>query len=206
MFRSREHIRQKYLQKYLINGESSKEGWRRLTPKQTPIITILNVSLPSRRTRARWTQNKQRTMRKARVLHNISILEDAADFFEWSFARSSCCFGFASTSERCKMGPVFSVKLTAILFYMACLPVFSRPKKPDSLFVWRFEFLEWDSPYFFTLKRRIAKYIYWTKLNCLTCGCLISIYFIWGTGDGENKTRQKSLKYHFWGKRTVHHR
>lgn len=119
MFHSKVNIRQKYLKIYLVNGESSKEGWRRLTPRQTPIITFLNVSLPSRRTRARWTQNKQRTMRKATVLHNISILEDAVDFFEGSFARSSCCFGFASTSERCKTGPVFSVKSTAILVFMA---------------------------------------------------------------------------------------
>ena len=61
-------------------------------------------------------------MRKASVLHKISILEAADDCFEGSFPRSLCSFGFFSTSERCKTGPATS-KLTAILVYSKnCFP------------------------------------------------------------------------------------
>lgn len=70
--------------------------------------------LPSRWTRAKWTQIKHTTMRKAKVLQHISILEVPVCCFLASFPRSETSLGFLSTSERCRVAPESST-LTAIL-------------------------------------------------------------------------------------------
>ena len=70
--------------------------------------------LPSRWTRAKWTQIKHTTMRKAKVLQHISILEVPVCCFLTSFPRSETSLGFLSTSERCRVAPESSA-LTAIL-------------------------------------------------------------------------------------------
>ena len=61
---------------------------------------IMHHGLPSRRTRARWTQNKQKTMRNASALHNFSTLDEPGHCIADSFPRSSCSFDFFSLSDR----------------------------------------------------------------------------------------------------------
>ena len=60
----------------------------------------MHHGLPSRRTRARWTQNKQKTMRNACALHNFSTLDKPGHCNAEFFPRSSCFFDFFSLSER----------------------------------------------------------------------------------------------------------
>ena len=64
--------------------------------------------LPSLITRAKWTQTKHNTIRKARVLQNISVFEVVGCCFEASFPRSFISLGFFSISERCKVPRVGS--------------------------------------------------------------------------------------------------
>ena len=61
---------------------------------------ITHHGLPSRRTRARWTQNTQKTMRNASALHNFSTLDEPGHCIADSFPRSSCSFDFFSLSDR----------------------------------------------------------------------------------------------------------
>ena len=60
----------------------------------------MHHGLPSRRTRARWTQNKQKTMRNASALHNFSTLDEPGHCIAETFSRSSSSFDFFSLSER----------------------------------------------------------------------------------------------------------
>lgn len=71
-------------------------------------LSVKNKILPSRMTRAKWTHTKHKTIRKAKVLQHISILEVAGSCFEASFPRSFISLGFFSISERCKVAPATS--------------------------------------------------------------------------------------------------